>query len=180
MLMGHLRACQAYHTQFVNGEIKLGELANQILRVTRYVEWMSGEDDQQQERVQNLQEFIHTLDRFSSIDALFRYIELISSKFTEDAKGDDRVVLMTVHKAKGTENSKVFVIGMNDGVFPHAKASVFEERRVCFVAVSRAEEECWLSSSKRFRGRDCEASIFLTELGLAVPSELPEEVLASS
>ena len=171
-LLGHLRAAQACHTQFVAGRISLPELAFNILRITRYVEWLRGEDGDQDDRVDNLNEFIHTLGKFSTIDALFRYIELIQSKIEDKNKQDDRLILCTVHKAKGTENKYVYVVGMNAGVLPHAKASVFEERRVCFVAVSRAEEECWLSTTQRFRGKDCEASSFLYELGVEVPDEI--------
>ena len=173
-LLGQLRTCQTNHSRFAQGEIDLSELANRILTTVRYIEWLAGEDDNRTDRVDNLREFIHTLGKFTSIDALFKYIELVTAKLTEESKEEDRVLLMTVHKAKGTENRTVFVIGMNQGVLPHALAGTQEERRVCFVAVSRAEEECYLSSTKRFRGKDCEPSIFLEELGLEVPSELPE------
>ncbi len=176
-LLGHLRACQMYHKQFEAGDMNLSDLANQVLRVTKYREWLGGEDDQQQERVDNLVEFISTLTKFKSIDALFKYIELIQSKFSEKEKEDDRCMLLTVHKSKGIENKTIFVIGMNDGILPHYLNSTHEERRVCFVAVSRAMDACYLSSTKKFRGKDCEASIFLTELGLEVPSELPDDNL---
>ncbi len=95
----------------------------------------------------------------------------------------DCVSLMTVHKAKGLESAVVFVIGMVEGIFPHrrsftlaedgpvATSGIAEERRLAYVAFTRAQKLLFLSSILRYRGSDAVASRFLQEAGLTPKDE---------
>ncbi|MBW2217398.1 MAG: ATP-dependent helicase, partial [Deltaproteobacteria bacterium] len=76
----------------------------------------------------------------------------------------DGVRLMTVHKAKGLEFPVVLVIGLVENLLPSSKGDLEEERRICFVACSRAMELLYLSYSHTYLGQKAKRSIFLDEI----------------
>jgi superfamily I DNA/RNA helicase len=90
----------------------------------------------------------------------------------------DCVSLMTIHKSKGLENSVVFVMGLTEGIFPHKRsytmaedgpislAGIAEERRLAYVAFTRAQQLLYLSTIQRYRGSDATPSRFIEEAGL--------------
>ena len=115
---------------------------------------------------------------------LYEYLNrvtLISRDNTENSEMKQRVNLMTIHAAKGLEFHTVFIAGLERGLIPHARAleeggqNLEEERRLFYVAITRAKKNLYLSScrSRRRRGRlvECEPSPFLDEL----PPELVEQ-----
>jgi DNA helicase-2/ATP-dependent DNA helicase PcrA len=131
------------------------------------------------------------MDSISSYEAdpdnqdpnLYEYLNrvtLVSRDNLEDIAGQERVNLMTIHAAKGLEFNTVFLAGLEKGLIPHARAveegpqSLEEERRLFYVAITRAKQRLFLSAcrSRRRRGRleEIEPSTFLEEL----PSELVE------
>ena len=100
-------------------------------------------------------------------------VSLLSDQDSDDGDDDDRVTLMTVHAAKGLEFDAVFVVGMEENLFPnamcmHSERQLEEERRLFYVAITRARRYCHLSASKsRFKyGKMefCEPSSFLYEI----------------
>ena len=70
---------------------------------------------------------------------------------------------MTIHKAKGQEFPVVFVVGLVEGCMPTKKGNIEEERRICFVALSRAMNNLYLSWSRSYLGQPSKKSIFLEE-----------------
>ena len=74
------------------------------------------------------------------------------------------VALMTIHKAKGLEFPVVFVIGLVEGITPTKKGDIEEERRIVFVAISRAMKILYLSYSHTYLGQAAKKSIFLDEI----------------
>ena len=83
------------------------------------------------------------------------------SKTSEDKDG---VSLMTIHKSKGLEFRAVFVIGMLENLLPSAKGNIEEERRICFVAISRAMELLFLSYSLSYLNQTSKKSMFIDEI----------------
>jgi DNA helicase-2/ATP-dependent DNA helicase PcrA len=71
---------------------------------------------------------------------------------------------MTIHKAKGLEFPVVFVIGLVEGIMPTKKGDIEEERRICFVAISRAMKLLYLSHSQTYLNQSSQKSIFLEEI----------------
>jgi DNA helicase-2/ATP-dependent DNA helicase PcrA len=71
---------------------------------------------------------------------------------------------MTIHKAKGLEFPVVFLVGMVEGILPSKKGDLEEERRICFVAMSRAMKLLYLSHSLSYLGQLAKRSIFLDEI----------------
>jgi DNA helicase II / ATP-dependent DNA helicase PcrA len=110
-------------------------------------------------RLENLEEFKSITKNFEeaygivSLEQFLGEISLVSD--AEEYKNNkDVVTLMTIHSAKGLEFKNVFVIGMEEGILPHnnslmASDEIEEERRLCYVAITRAKEKLWLINARR-------------------------------
>ena len=103
-------------------------------------------------RLENLAELVGAASGFDSVDDFLERVALVAD--TDDLPDDDddagQVVLMTMHAAKGLEFPAVFIVGMEDGVFPHLRAlgdpdELAEERRLAYVGITRARERLFLS-----------------------------------
>ncbi len=94
---------------------------------------------------------------------LCEFLEYAESVRNNSGKDENGVTLSTVHKAKGLEFPVVFVIGMIEGVMPNAKGDGEEERRIAFVAMSRAMRLLYLSHSMTYLGRAARPSSFIAE-----------------
>lgn len=110
-------------------------------------------------RLENLEEFKSITKAFEekngivSLDDFLTEISLVSD-VTEHRDETDVVTLMTVHSAKGLEFENVFLIGMEEGVFPHNNSffddeALEEERRLCYVAITRAKKHLWLVNANK-------------------------------
>jgi DNA helicase-2/ATP-dependent DNA helicase PcrA len=110
-------------------------------------------------RLENLDEFKSITKAFEekngivSLDDFLTEISLVSD-VTEHRDDPDVVTLMTVHSAKGLEFENVFLIGMEEGVFPHSNSffdneALEEERRLCYVAITRAKKKLWLVNAHK-------------------------------
>ena len=111
-------------------------------------------------KIQNLNQLQLAATRFSSIKAFIEYTETFQDESTNDEEG---VRLMTIHKAKGLEFPVVFVVGLVEGILPSKKGDIEEERRICFVAMSRAMKLLFLSWSHTYLSQPSKKSIFLDE-----------------
>jgi DNA helicase-2/ATP-dependent DNA helicase PcrA len=140
--------------------LSVTEFIRELIQRTGFLEQYgtSGEDET---RRQNIQEMITAADDFaerapeSSLMSFLDQTALIADQDTlvEDA---GRVVLMTLHTSKGLEFPVVFISGMEDGIFPHRRAfedssELEEERRLCYVGITRAKDRLFLSSAVRRR-----------------------------
>ncbi|MBC8319079.1 MAG: ATP-dependent helicase [Desulfobulbaceae bacterium] len=99
--------------------------------------------------------------RFSELHKFLEFTETVRNSSGGDKEG---VSLMTIHKSKGLEFPAVFVIGMIEGILPNIKGEIEEERRVSFVALSRAMKLLYLSYSHIHMGRPAQKSSFLDEI----------------
>ena len=140
----------------------VSEVLSKILNDSGYEEMLRTEGSQ--ERLDNLAELKQSVYEYEStcgeevdLENYLRHIALFTNADAED--GSDRVKLMTVHAAKGLEFPYVFLCGMNEGIFPSRKVmtkqGMEEERRLAFVAVTRAEKELYLSEAD---GRNLDGS----------------------
>ena len=129
-------------------------------------------------RIENLGELVGSAREFTRLGEFLEQVALVAD--TDELDADDKVVLMTLHSAKGLEFPIVFVIGMEDGVFPHIRAlneptEMEEERRLAYVGITRAQELLHLShawSRQLFGTTNYNApSRFLDE----IPAELVNE-----
>jgi DNA helicase II / ATP-dependent DNA helicase PcrA len=172
--------------------LSVTELTEKILEMSQYRLEMQRENTiESKARLENIEEFLSvTMDfekrnedksllSFLTDLALIADIDTMDKEKDEDEK--DAVVLMTMHSAKGLEFPVVFIIGMEEGVFPHSRAfsdneELEEERRLAYVGITRAEQELFLSCARMrtLFGRTAAnaPSRFLTE----IPQELLENV----
>jgi DNA helicase-2/ATP-dependent DNA helicase PcrA len=132
------------------GEGPAGALALVVNR-TRYIDWVKrdeGDDSVENDRAQVVQELLRTSVRFATVESLLSYVDsaiLVAKKQGRGKPAKGRVILSTIHKSKGLEWPHVFVAGCNDGVLPHAFGDPEEERRLMYVAVTRARDNLVLS-----------------------------------
>lgn len=138
--------------------ISLTALVERVQSETGMLSELSAEKTLEAEaRIENLKEFISVAKGFehdveSDLEAFLDHVALISDvdAYDEDA---EMITMMTLHAAKGLEFPVVFLVGMEDGVFPHARAAwepaeLEEERRLCYVGMTRAEKLLYLTSAK--------------------------------
>lgn len=134
------------------GSENLSELARSVLNEVGYIQmWKSENTLESQGRLENIEEFINSLADFSNITEFLEYVSLIEARDDKNLK--DAVSVMTVHAAKGLEFDMVFVPGLEDGIFPSGKSvdernGLEEERRLMYVAITRAKKELVLSCAK--------------------------------
>jgi DNA helicase-2/ATP-dependent DNA helicase PcrA len=167
----------------------VARLLEATLRETGYIEALEAERTVEAEgRIENLQELIGVAGEFdanrefegeSSSSPLEEFLAQISLYSEQDALQEEEslVTLMTLHNAKGLEYDAVFLIGCEEGVFPHSRSveegNLEEERRLCYVGVTRAKERLVMTFARR-RALHGGASWNLPSRFL---SELPDELL---
>ncbi|MGB2690125.1 MAG: UvrD-helicase domain-containing protein [Desulfobacterales bacterium] len=114
-------------------------------------------------KIANLNQLQMAATRYNDIESFLTYTETFQDESVCDNK--EGVSLMTVHKCKGLEFPVVFVVGMVEGIMPTKKTeSMEEERRICFVAISRAMYLLYLSHSLTYLGQPAQKSRFLSEI----------------
>lgn len=132
--------------------IKLSELADVVMKESGYIKmWQSENTLEAQGRIENIQEFVRSLEEFSSLVEFLEYVSLVEAR--DDKSANDAVNIMTVHAAKGLEFDLVFVPGLEDGIFPSSrsveeKGGLEEERRLLYVAITRARKNLYLTYAK--------------------------------
>lgn len=140
--------------------LSLTELVDAVLDKSGLKAELESEGNLEAEaRLENLEEFKSITKNYeerNGIISLSDFLEEISlvADIEEHKDSTDVVTLMTIHSAKGLEFKYVFVIGMEEGIFPHSRSllsndELEEERRLCYVAITRAKKKLWLVSAKR-------------------------------
>jgi len=144
----------------VSEDLTLTELIDKVLDATGMKQELESEGTLEAEvRLENLEEFKSITKSFEeregliSLEDFLLEISLISD--VEEYKDDpNRISLMTVHSVKGLEFNHVFVVGMEEGIFPHMNSlmensEIEEERRLCYVAITRAKDDLHLVNARR-------------------------------
>lgn len=173
--------------------LSVTELTEKLLEMTQYRLELQNENTlESRSRLENIDEFLSVTLEFENNNedkslvsfltdlALIADIDSMNDNGDAEKPNDDAVVLMTMHSAKGLEFPVVFIIGMEEGVFPHSRAfldneELEEERRLAYVGITRAEEKLFLSCAqmRTLFGRTTAnpPSRFLDE----IPEELKED-----
>lgn len=140
-------------------EAPVEDLIDRVLRDTGYLEELENErTPQAQSRIDNLHELISVAQEFAAseeennLENFLAHVALVSD-IDDTELGEDAITLMTLHSSKGLEFPVVFLVGMEEGIFPHARTlmdetEIEEERRLCYVGITRAKEKLFLSSTK--------------------------------
>jgi len=168
-------------------EMVVRDLLEKIIDQTKYIEWIDEDTAESQSRIENIKELLSVAAKFDQLepkDSLKQFLEevsLVQNQEMSTKPGDEQgasVTLMTLHSAKGLEFDNVFIVGMEEGLFPHVNSftdpdQLEEERRLCYVGITRARKKLFLThADRRFLFGRSSANIPSRFLG-----DLPEKLL---
>lgn len=169
-------------------EYSIQDLIEGILDETGYRQELEAEGEiESQTRLENIEELVNKAVSYEedsenpTLDEFLEQVALVADIDSMD-QSEERVTLMTLHSAKGLEFPKVYLVGMEDGLFPGMmsinsddRTDMEEERRLCYVGITRAKQELVMTSARQrmINGETkyCKPSRFMDE----VPSELLDE-----
>ncbi|NBU78253.1 MAG: DNA helicase II [Sphingomonadaceae bacterium] len=137
------------------------ELARQLLDESGYTAMLQADKSAESAgRLENLNELVRAMEDYETLGAFLEHVSLVMDN---DAAGDgEKLTMMTIHAAKGLEFSQVFLAGWEEGVFPSQRAldeggiaSLEEERRLAYVAITRARQKCTIfhAANRRIYGQ---------------------------
>ena len=150
------------HLQEICKNLSLTEMVEQVLEQSGLRQELQNDKSLENEiRLENLEEFKSITMNYEneygeiSLDDFLNEISLVSD-VTEHEDSKNKVSLMTVHAVKGLEYEYIFIVGMEEEIFPHYNSiregtneAIEEERRLCYVAITRAKKELWIINAKR-------------------------------
>jgi DNA helicase-2/ATP-dependent DNA helicase PcrA len=163
-------------------EASPAEIIELVIKTIGYRDYILDGTPQAEDREENLGSLLSDAQNFTSISDFLEEVALMSS--VDSQKDEDTVTLMTLHAAKGLEFPVVFMVGLEEGILPHSRvfeaspAELEEERRLCYVGMTRAREELHISyaySRLQFGQRGYNPmSRFITDMGDQVAMVNPE------
>ncbi len=134
------------------------DILNSVLKKTGYLELFNEKNEEDLARLENIKELTSVASEFPNLDQFLENVALVQQEFLPDKQPKNSpenqpVVLMTLHAAKGLEFDVVFMIGMEEGLFPHSrsmleKEELEEERRLCYVGITRAKKQLFFTYAK--------------------------------
>jgi DNA helicase-2/ATP-dependent DNA helicase PcrA len=168
------------------------EVVHQIIKTIKYDDHIKSLD-LAEERLENIEEFIKSIEEFESkrdthsIEDFMHEISLYTDNDDNANRDRNAVSLMTIHYAKGTEAKVVFIIGLNEGIFPSIKLNrendIEEERRIAYVGVTRSMEKLYLTCNVGFSpmsGSQLNVSRFIKDIGHKNLREEESEMISIS
>lgn len=180
------------HADFANKELKNGQRAHSMilqeyLENVGYIGYIEQEKDldKRDSMLENLQTLYQDIDDFMNQNENVSFIDYLANATLLSAQDEvtsgEYVTIMTVHMAKGLEYDYVFLVSLNQGVFPNSRAisdggnkALEEERRLCYVAITRAKKKLYISCNSDYnyviQTRNIPSSFF-AEAGLKTPFE---------
>ncbi len=176
-----------HHLSEMRDNVTVRRLTEEALEVSGYLAWLQEERTMEaRTRLENVEELLNVTEQFQSsfenpsLATFLEQVALISDIDTYDESGN-AVTLMTIHAAKGLEFPVVYIAGMEEGVFPHRRAledreELEEERRLCYVGMTRAKEELLFSYAHQ---RMMMGQVIGSDVSRFI-AEIPEEVLADT
>jgi DNA helicase-2/ATP-dependent DNA helicase PcrA len=134
-------------------------LLDDVIKSTRYLELFNSDLEEDSQRLENIKELKSVASEFPNLNSFLENISLVESEYMPDSpientEKKNAVTLMTLHAAKGLEFKNVFMIGMEEGLFPHSRTlmeptELEEERRLCYVGITRAKQKLFLTFAAR-------------------------------
>jgi DNA helicase-2/ATP-dependent DNA helicase PcrA len=177
--VGRFTETMAVLREQANSGMAVAQLLSGVLEQTGYLEALRAERTiEAQGRIENLDELVNVAAEYDVGEAeqhsLGDFLQQISLVADADTRDDDAglVTLMTLHNAKGLEYPIVFIIGCEDGIFPHSRAleegELEEERRLCYVGITRAQRDLYITCARQ-------RTVFGAH-GYAIPSRFLSEI----
>ncbi len=138
-------------------EKNTNQLMEEIFQVTGYLKLYNPEIEEDYARLENIKELKSVAVTFPKLNDFLEQVALVEAEYSEGekkARGKDGVRLMTLHQAKGLEFADVFIVGVEEGILPHARSmdDIFqleEERRLFYVGITRAKKKLYVTFARR-------------------------------
>lgn len=140
-------------------KIKPFDLIEQLLEVSTYLEKFDPDDEDDYRKIENMEELKSVATKFNDLGSFLENMALVQQEYSQQEKQKDKlkdtaVKLMTIHSSKGLEFENVFLVGMEEGLLPHAqniedKEKLEEERRLCYVGMTRAKKRLYFTFASR-------------------------------
>ena len=169
-IINFIKNINEWHNNIKN--ISLKSLMQNILMQTKFKEYIEKDDTiEAKNKIDNIEEFVNNLSDFENINNFLEYVSLVNDNNQKNTS--DAVNILTIHAAKGLEFDVVFLPNWQEGVFPSPKSieektGLEEERRLAYVAITRAKNNLYISYSKyKYEGgefSELEQSRFIKEL----------------
>ena len=135
------------------------KLLKTVLEKTKYLNRFNQDDKQDVSRLENIQELISVAAEFPNLHDFLENVSLVQQNYLPNGKKTSqqfskKITLMTLHAAKGLEFPTIFLTGMEEGLFPHSRSlfskdELEEERRLCYVGITRAKKKLYLTYARR-------------------------------
>lgn len=135
------------------------KILDEVLKITNYLSLFDPKNKQDLSRLENIKELRSVAMEFSRLGDFLENVALVEQEYlpnhpVKNGKKQDVVTLMTAHAAKGLEFKTVFMVGMEEGLFPHSRSfmekdELEEERRLAYVGITRAKDKLYLTYSRR-------------------------------
>ena len=158
--IGVLDAMDKVSKKLESGERKIASLLEDFVDKIGYFKYLIEEEENYEDRIDNIKELVSYAEAFLEDDSNAKFEDFVNNAMLQSSQDDvnngDFVSLMTVHTAKGLEYDYVFVYGMGEGVFPsmraisESKLGIEEERRLAYVAFTRAKLRLYVSSNQDY------------------------------
>ncbi|KKR76776.1 MAG: protein PcrA [Candidatus Levybacteria bacterium GW2011_GWA2_40_8] len=157
------------------------ELLDKILRETDYLSSYDEKDEEDRQRLENIKELRSVALEFPNLTQFLENIALVEQEYMPDhpspGEKKEAITLMTLHASKGLEFPVVFIIGMEEGLFPHARSlmdrlELEEERRLCYVGITRAKQRLFLTYARKRLFQVLSSSNTISRFVMDLPREL--------
>jgi DNA helicase-2/ATP-dependent DNA helicase PcrA len=156
---GRLEKFLDFQQQFKNQKNPLPtiDILDQALKKTGYLSLYNEKDEEDRQRLENIKELRSVAIEFPNLTEFLENVSLVEQEYLPDKSNGEKkeaVTLMTLHAAKGLEFPIVFMVGMEEGLFPHSRSvmdknQLEEERRLCYVGLTRAKQKLYLTYARR-------------------------------
>lgn len=161
----------------IKDKVTVSQLIEKVMFDSGIYKHFNDGSDENTSRLENIQELRSVAEKYSSLEEFLEGVALISDLDTYNEKADS-ITLMTLHSSKGMEFPVVFLVGMEEGLFPHSQSlndpsELEEERRLCYVGMTRAKDKLYLSCA---RSRVLYGSIQYNQRSRFI-DDIPEELL---
>lgn len=159
------------------------EILDKVIAATDYLSLYDEKDEEDRQRLENIKELRSVAIEFPNLNLFLENVALVEQEYMPDhpktnGEKKDAITLMTLHAAKGLEFPIVFMVGMEEGLFPHSRSlmdknELEEERRLCYVGITRAKYRLFLTHARK--------RLFFGQRNSSIISrfilELPENVI---
>ncbi len=152
---GRLKKFMDFTENLDVSSLKTIEVMDKAIEAIDYLSLYDPKEEEDIGRLENIKELRSVAIEFPNLSSFLENVTLVEQEELSDKSKDSKnsVTLMTLHSAKGLEFPYVFMIGMEEGIFPHSRSlmekdEIEEERRLCYVGITRAKEKLYLTYAK--------------------------------